>query len=55
MRKLTFNYLRVSTKIQNTERQLDNVPCDRQFIDKASGKNRERPALDAMLSFADSG
>ncbi|RJX68617.1 recombinase family protein [Vibrio sinensis] len=55
MRKLTFNYLRVSTKIQNTERQLVNVPCDRQFIDKASGKSRERPALEAMLSFADSG
>ena len=55
MKKLTFNYLRVSTKIQNTERQLDNVPCDRQFIDKASGKNTERPELEALLRFIQPG
>lgn len=55
MRKLTFNYLRVSTKIQNTERQLDNVSCDRVFIDKSSGKNRERPELEALMRFAQSG
>ncbi len=55
MRKLTFNYLRVSTKIQNTERQLDNISCDRVFIDKASGKNRERPELEALMRFVQSG
>ncbi|ELB2105353.1 recombinase family protein [Vibrio parahaemolyticus] len=55
MKKLTFNYLRVSTKIQNTERQLDNVPCDRIFIDKASGKNTQRPELEALLRFIQPG
>jgi len=46
---LTFNYLRVSTVVQNTERQLLNIPCDREFIDKASGKDANRPALIEML------
>ncbi|KIF44665.1 recombinase family protein [Vibrio owensii] len=55
MRKLTFNYLRVSTKIQNTKRQLDKVPCDRIFIDKASGKNAKRPELESLLRFINSG
>ena len=55
MRKLTFNYLRVSTKIQNTERQLDKVPCDRIFIDKASGKNAKRPELESLLRFINPG
>ncbi len=55
MKKLFFNYLRVSTKIQNTERQLNNVPCDRLFIDKASGKNTQRPELEALLRFIQPG
>ncbi|WP_180835405.1 recombinase family protein, partial [Vibrio parahaemolyticus] len=55
MKKLIFNYLRVSTKIQNTERQLNNVPCDRLFIDKASGKNTQRPELEALLRFIQPG
>ncbi|WP_273994172.1 recombinase family protein [Vibrio parahaemolyticus] len=55
MKKLIFNYLRVSTKIQNTERQLNNVPCDRLFIDKASGKNMQRPELEALLRFIQPG
>ncbi|ARR48070.1 recombinase family protein [Vibrio parahaemolyticus] len=52
---MIFNYLRVSTKIQNTERQLNNVPCDRLFIDKASGKNTQRPELEALLQFIQPG
>jgi len=55
MKKLIFNYLRVSTKIQNTERQLDGVACDRIFIDKASGKSTQRPELDALLRFIQPG
>ena len=47
---LTFNYLRVSTVLQNTERQLFNVPCDREFIDKASGKDTNRPAFQDMMT-----
>lgn len=45
----------MSTKIQNTERQLDNILCDRQFIDHASGKNTQRPELEALLRFIQPG
>ena len=50
-----FNYIRVSTKVQNTERQLDSVECHREFIDKCSGKDRHRPELAAMLKFIKAG
>ncbi len=52
---MIFNYKRVSTIIQSTERQLIDVPCDREYEDKLSGKNRERPQLEAMLSNLRSG
>lgn len=48
-------YIRVSSFDQNPERQLDQVQVDKQFIDKASGKDTQRPQLDAMLSFAREG
>ncbi|WP_288109054.1 recombinase family protein [Limnobacter sp.] len=48
-------YIRVSSFDQNPERQLDHVQLDKQFIDKASGKDTVRPQLDAMLSFAREG
>lgn len=43
-------YKRVSTVEQNTERQLDGMTFDREFEDKASGKDTERPALAALLA-----
>ena len=46
---MIFNYKRVSTTDQNTERQLLNVACDREYIEKISGKNTNRPELQAML------
>jgi DNA invertase Pin-like site-specific DNA recombinase len=33
-------YRRVSTIDQNTARQLDGVPADKVFEEKANGKNR---------------
>lgn len=48
-------YIRVGSFDQNPERQLDHVLVDKQFIDKASGKDTVRPQLDAMLSFAREG
>lgn len=48
-------YIRVSSFDQNPERQLDHVQVDKQFIDKASGKDTVRPQLDALLSFAREG
>lgn len=46
---MIFNYIRVSTITQNRERQLLDVPCDRQYADICSGKDKERPQLKAML------
>jgi len=47
---MIFNYLRVSTVIQNTERQLLNIPCDRTYTDKLSGKDTLRPEFTLMMS-----
>jgi DNA invertase Pin-like site-specific DNA recombinase len=42
-------YMRVSTTVQSTERQLDGVHLDRVFTDKLSGKDTARPQLDACM------
>lgn len=42
-------YVRVSTLDQNPDRQLDGVPVDRTFTDRASGSTLERPELQAMI------
>lgn len=44
-------YVRVSTNDQNTARQLDSEKLDRMFIDKASGKNSDRPQLQELLLY----
>ena len=44
-------YVRVSAFDQNVDRQLDGVALDKIFTDKASGKDVDRPQLEAMLSF----
>jgi DNA invertase Pin-like site-specific DNA recombinase len=43
-------YMRVSTTVQSTERQLDKVDLDQVFTDKLSGKDTARPALDACMN-----
>jgi DNA invertase Pin-like site-specific DNA recombinase len=48
-------YVRVSTFEQNTERQLENVHVDRVFTEKASGKDTQRPQLEALLQFVREG
>ena len=52
---MIFNYIRVSTIEQNTERQLRDVVCDRVYEEKVSGKDTNRPQLQAMLSNIRSG
>jgi DNA invertase Pin-like site-specific DNA recombinase len=47
---IRIGYIRVSTAEQNTDRQLDNEDLTVKFIDKASGKNTDRPQLQALLS-----
>ena len=48
-------YVRVSSADQNDARQLDGVALDKTFTDKASGKDTNRPELQAMLDFAREG
>jgi DNA invertase Pin-like site-specific DNA recombinase len=43
-------YIRVSSLDQNAERQLDGIPLDKVFTDKASGKDTNRPQLPAALN-----
>lgn len=51
-------YIRVSTEDQNEARQeiiMDQLSVERIFIDKISGKNINRPALQEMLGFVREG
>jgi len=48
-------YKRVSSVLQNTERQLDGITVDKIFEDKLSGKDTNRPQLQAMLEFVREG
>ena len=48
-------YIRVSSFDQHPERQLDGMALDQSFIDKASGKDIDRPQLAALMTFARSG
>ena len=48
-------YVRVSTHDQNTARQLDGVHLDKVFEEHASGKNAERPSLQACLEYVRDG
>ena len=48
-------YVRVSSFDQSPERQLEHVPVDKVFTDKASGKDTQRLELDALLSFVREG
>ncbi|MBQ9214705.1 MAG: recombinase family protein [Neisseriaceae bacterium] len=48
-------YIRVSTLMQNTVRQLDGVAVDKTFVEHSSGKTVERPVLRECLSFVREG
>jgi DNA invertase Pin-like site-specific DNA recombinase len=48
-------YVRVSSFDQNPNRQLDAVSVARTFIDKASGRDTQRPELDRLLAFVRDG
>ncbi|HEY0941344.1 MAG TPA: recombinase family protein [Steroidobacter sp.] len=48
-------YVRVSTFEQNAQRQLEQVQVDRTFTDRASGKDAQRPQLEALITFAREG
>ena len=44
-------YIRVSTLDQNPDRQLEGAQVSKVFTDKASGKDMQRPQLDALLGY----
>ena len=44
-------YIRVSSTEQNTARQLDGLSLDKIFTDKLSGKDTQRPQLQACLAY----
>lgn len=48
-------YVRVSSADQNDARQLEGLTLDKTFADKASGKDTNRPQLQAMLEFVREG
>lgn len=55
---LKIGYIRVSTEEQNTARQevlLHELGVDELFLDKASGKNTDRPALKRMMNYVRKG
>jgi DNA invertase Pin-like site-specific DNA recombinase len=55
MKGQKIGYKRVSSFDQNEERQLDQEILDRVFVDKASGKDTNRPQLKELLLFAREG
>jgi DNA invertase Pin-like site-specific DNA recombinase len=52
MKGQQIGYIRVSSVLQNTDRQLDGAELDRIFTDRLSGKDTKRPELEEMLKFA---
>ncbi len=48
-------YIRVSSFEQNPERQLEGMALDKVFLNKASGKNTQRPELKALLDYVRDG
>ena len=55
---MKIGYIRVSTQDQKTIRQevlMEQLGVDQVYIDKFSGKNRNRPELQTMLEFVRKG
>ncbi len=48
-------YLRVSSLDQKEMRQLEGLKLDKQFVDKASGKDIHRPQLDQLTAYVRKG
>lgn len=48
-------YVRVSSDDQNPQRQLDGVQLDRVFVERASGKDTNRPQLQELQKYAREG
>ncbi len=52
---LRIGYARISTHDQSLLRQLEGIELDKKFEDIASGKDTDRPQLNALMDFARQG
>ena len=55
---MKIGYVRVSTVEQNTERQevlMQELGVEKIYVDKMSGKTKDRPALEEMMTFVREG
>lgn len=55
---MNIGYVRISTKGQNEQRQvvlMEELKVDKIFVDKVSGKSKERPQLKEMLEYVREG
>lgn len=52
---MIYNYKRISTPDQCFERQLPDVPCDREFLEVFTGSTRQRPQLSELLKVIKNG
>ncbi len=48
-------YIRVSSFLQNEDRQLESIKADKIFIDRASGKDSDRPQLKLLMDYVRDG
>ena len=55
MKSRRVGYVRVSRLDQNADRQLENVEVDRVFREEVSGKDVQRPQLEALVRFVREG
>ena len=55
MRGQRVGYVRVSTLDQRTARKLEGVAVDRTFVERASGRDVDRPELAALVDFVRDG
>lgn len=51
MKGIRIGYVRVSADDQNPDRQLENINVEKIFIDKASGRDTQRPQFKVMMEF----
>ena len=52
---MIYNYKRISTPDQCFERQLPDVPCDREFLEVFTGSIKQRPQLSELLKVIENG
>ena len=51
MKGISSSQISICNSAQNTGRQLEGIEVDRIFVDRASGKNTDRPKFQEMLNY----